>query len=149
MPQVATAMGKANFLVLGVTNNPGLAKPTALARVARLLADRGVNIEAFASNPAGFRLLVSDTARAAASLRSAGFDPEVEECVELFVPNLPGELARVGERLDKAAVGIQDAFGVSSPTGARLFLRPDRPGAAAAALATVHAPPPIAPHRTA
>jgi hypothetical protein len=106
-------------------------KPGTFGRVARCLADNKLNIEAYAIDAGGIRLLTNDSARTSTCLLGKGFRPQTVECFEIRVPDRPGELGRIGEELGKANINIVSSFGVAAGGSGRIFLRVDAPEKAA------------------
>lgn len=94
---------------------PCINQPGELARIARTLAAKKVNITAIAGEGLGeagvVRLVVSDPAKAAAALRRAGFRVHVSPVVAVPMPNRPGELAKVCRKLAAKKVNIQSVYG--------------------------------------
>jgi hypothetical protein len=102
MPQITQ-------LVLDLENKPG-----ALARVARVLAHAGVNIDGLcapeATGRAKVRLLVSNLEHAEAALKAAGMAHTREPAIALVMDNRPGALAEATEKLAGAGVNIVCAY---------------------------------------
>lgn len=104
-------------------------KPGTLARVARLVADAKINIEAIDSEVLGewgyVRVYTTDPDKTTQALKKGGFTPTTTELLEIVLPNKPGELARVTEALAKANVNIESCFGSAgnSPTEGRIYLK--------------------------
>lgn len=100
-------------------------KPGVLAKVARTLADAGVNITAVnTSDAAGrgrIRLLVSDAARARDALKAARYRVAEERALVLALDNRPGALAGVAEKLGQARINIKTAYATAAE-GARATL---------------------------
>jgi hypothetical protein len=90
-------------------NRPGM-----LAQVADALGAKKVNIRAFmasAMDGRGFlRLVVDRPAVAKKVFAQHGWKTSAEELVEVTVPDRPGALARVAERLGAAGVNIEYAY---------------------------------------
>lgn len=97
------------MLSLEVEDSPGQ-----LGRVARLLAEGGINIELVNAQGGTLLLIVDDVGAAIDLLRAGGHRPTIEECLEVGLPNLPGELAALGEALGAAGVNIVGVFGGTS-----------------------------------
>lgn len=108
-------MPKITQLVLSLESKPGV-----LAKVARTLADAGVNIEALsAPETAGrgkIRMVVSDPERAKEALRGAKYRPTEEAALSVTLENQPGALAAVAEKLAGAKVNIKSIY--ATTTGA-------------------------------
>ena len=109
-------MAKVKQITVWVESTPGQ-----MARIARALADAGVNITAFsATSVAGespLRLQVSSPARARKALENLGVRITVEEVLRLTLPDKPGVLAEVGDRLGSAGINVDYAFGTISASG--------------------------------
>ncbi len=103
-------------------------EPGVLGRVARLLADGGVNIDVVSAHQGTLLLVVDQLTLAVQALRAAGFSPVVEDALEVGLPNWPGELAALGEALGKAGVNILSVFGSTSE--GRMHVRVDNAEAA-------------------
>jgi len=109
-------MPKITQLTLALESKPGV-----LAKVARTLADAGVNVTAFStSDSAGrgrIRMIVSDPARAKEALTAAKFRVGEEPAVQLSLDNRPGALASVAEKLGQAKMNIKCAYATTSESG--------------------------------
>ncbi len=85
-----------------------------LARVARVLSDKGVNIEGLcapqAAGRAKIRLLVSNLEQAESALKAAGIASAREAGIALAMENRPGALAEAAEKLAQAGVNIECAY---------------------------------------
>lgn len=96
-------------LALFLDNRPGT-----LARTCQALAKAGVNITAISISDtvdhAVVRFIVSDVAKATAALEQLHVPVQQRDVVVLDVPNRPGELARVAERLTEAGINIEYAY---------------------------------------
>lgn len=96
-------------------------KPGTLARISSALAARRINIIAFSISDAVdhgvLRMVVSNPIQAAHILGDGGMMVLESDVVALDLPNETGALARVAERLSKARVNIEYAYG--STSGAR------------------------------
>ena len=104
-----------------------------LGRLARVLAEGGVNIDVVSAHGGTLLLVVDDVAQALDRLRAAGHKPGVEEVLEVGLPNWPGELASLGEALGAAGVNITSVFG--STSDGRMYVRVDHPAKAKPVLA--------------
>ncbi len=86
-----------------------------LGRIAKALGDAKVNITAFSATTAGgespIRLHVSSPAKARKALQRLGIRVTEEEVLRITLPDKPGVLGTLGERLGKAKVNIEYAFG--------------------------------------
>lgn len=102
--------------------------PGKLGEVARLLADAGVNIQVVSAHGGTLLLVVDDLALAVERLRGAGHAVEVEDALDVGLPNWPGELASLGEALGQAGINILAVFG--STAEGRMHVRVDKPALA-------------------
>lgn len=110
-------------LTLNIADTPG-----SLGRTARVLSTAGINIDAFQADGGTCRFIVADGPKASAALRKAGIPCQANDCLEVRLPNQPGQLASLGEALGKAGVNIQSSFGATGD--GRVFLQVDKPAAA-------------------
>jgi hypothetical protein len=96
-------------------------KPGVLARLARTLADAGVNITALsAQDTAGrgrIRLLVSDPARGKEALTAARYRVSEEPAIALTLDDRPGALAGVAEKLGQARINIKTIYATTAGGG--------------------------------
>jgi hypothetical protein len=100
-------------------------RPSALGKVCRALADRGVNILALQSFPIGgksvTRFIVDNPSTAKAALVSEGLTYVEVEIVHAKIAHRPGEIARVASRLGEASININYAYcGLEPGTNAPL-----------------------------
>jgi hypothetical protein len=102
-------MAKTTQLTLSLESKPGV-----LAKVARTLADAGINITGLhTSDAAGrgkIRLLVTDPARAKEALAAAKYRVSEEPALLLTLDNRPGALAGVAEKLAQAKINVKCAY---------------------------------------
>ena len=104
-------------------------KPGTLAQVSGALAARGINIVAFSISDAVdhgvLRMVVSDPVQAAHLLGEGGMMVVESDVVALDMPNKPGALGRVAEKLSRARVNIEYAYGTTGGTKgkARVILK--------------------------
>ena len=89
-------------------------RPGVLAKVARALADAGVNITAMCASEstgrAKLRLVVSDPGRAKQALAAARIRCGEEPALLLSVEDRPGTLATLAARLAAARINIKCAY---------------------------------------
>ncbi len=89
-------------------------RPGMLGEVADALGERKVSIRAFMAavmDGRGFvRLVVDKPAAARKVFRAHGWDTTEEEIVEVTIPDRPGALGRVAERLGQAGLNIQYGY---------------------------------------
>lgn len=107
-------------------------RPGSLARIAELLADAGINIEALAAwgldGEGVVRLIVDDADRARRTLDEAGLGFEEHRVLATSLPNRPGELAKVCRQLADADVNIDALYILRAGTaGVDLALSVDEP----------------------
>jgi hypothetical protein len=99
-------MPKATQLAVSLESRPGV-----LAKLARTLADAGVNITALCAPEAPgrgkIRLLVGDLPRAKDALKAAKYRVGEEGAVTIVLENRPGTLAGMAERLAQARINIK------------------------------------------
>jgi len=104
-------------------------KPGTLARLAKALGEKGVNIEGFMIHESVdhgvVRMVTSDPRKAAHVLGEGGLLTLEAEVLRVPLPNRPGALAEVAERLASARVNVDYAYGTVGPSGkdAALVLR--------------------------
>lgn len=97
-------------------------EPGALARMTQHLQDSDVNLKGFVVDPAGMQLLVQDEEPLARALDHLGLLYRSTPVQEILLEDRPGALAEVCSRLADERIGIVTAFGVSTGSGARLYL---------------------------
>ncbi len=102
-------MGKTKQVSVWVESTPGQ-----LAKISRALAKARIDITAFTAYGTGgespIRMHVSSPAKAKKVLRSLDFRVTEEDVLRLTLPDKPGKLAEVGERLAKAHINIDYAY---------------------------------------
>ncbi len=111
------------FFALDVPDQPGT-----LGDVAGKLHQAQVNIEAFAVDRTGIRILTNDPEAARGCLDGHGIHYEAHDVIEIELPNRPGELARIAQALGRHGVNIVTSFG-SASTGAdtgKIFIGVDQ-----------------------
>ena len=83
-------------------------RPGELARVVQTLSRSGVNIEGFAEVDGAVHVLARDPNAARAALRAGGYRIEGEvEVLVLPMPDRPGELSMIMQRLADASVNLR------------------------------------------
>jgi hypothetical protein len=102
-------------------------EPGTLGQICRTLADRGVNILAFHSQPLGrrsqVRLVVDDPKAAASVLDKEKLEYTEVPIAHVNLPHRPGELARAASKLGEANININYAYcGVDATTNEPLFI---------------------------
>ena len=97
--------------------------------VARILADNGINMQAFSmAETADFgllRLIVPDVDRAVEVLRAENIAVMVTDVLCLNCPNVPGSLSTVLERLASNNVFIEYMYAYSDGDSANVIIRPN------------------------
>ncbi|HUU13251.1 MAG TPA: ACT domain-containing protein [Terriglobia bacterium] len=103
-------MAKSKQITVWVESAPGQ-----LGRIAKALGDAKVNITGFSACTMGgespIRLQVNSPAKAKKVLQGLGLRITEEEVLRLTLPDKPGVLGSVGERLGQANVNVEYAFG--------------------------------------
>ncbi len=102
--------------------------------VARILADNGINMQAFSmAETADFgllRLIVQDVDKAVEVLRAASFAVMVTDVLCINCPNVPGALSVVLEKLAAENIFIEYMYAFSDGDSANIVIRPDNVEAA-------------------
>ncbi|HEY6098572.1 MAG TPA: ACT domain-containing protein [Anaeromyxobacter sp.] len=102
-------MPRAKQISAWVDDRPGM-----LGQIADSLGEKGISIRAFmaaAMDGKGFvRLVVDRPAAAKKVLAAHGWKTTEDEVVEVTVPDRPGALGAVADRLGRAGVNIQHAY---------------------------------------
>ena len=97
--------------------------------VARVLADNGINMQAFSmAETADFgllRLIVPDVDKAVEVLRSADIAVMVTDVLCVSCPNVPGSLSAILERLASNDVFIEYMYAFSDGETANVIIRPN------------------------
>ena len=97
--------------------------------VARVLADNGINMQAFSmAETADFgllRLIVPDVDKAVEVLRSADIAVMVTDVLCVSCPNVPGSLSAVLEKLASNNVFIEYMYAFSDGDSANVIIRPN------------------------
>jgi hypothetical protein len=101
-----------NAFIVDMTNKPG-----EVARLAEAIAQKGINIEAFAGSTAGGAgsvvLLTNDEAGTRRAIADGGFRARELEIVTASLEHTPGSLAAATRKLADAGINIEAAL----PTG--------------------------------
>ncbi len=102
--------------------------------VARILADNGINMQAFSmAETADFgllRLIVPDVDKAVEVLRAADIAVMVTDVLCMSCPNVPGALSDVLEKLAANNIFIEYMYAFSDGESANVIIRPDNVEAA-------------------
>lgn len=98
-------------------------KPSVLARVCQQLANDKVNIVAMsmmdATEHGVLRVVAEDTARARASLHTVDVPTAETQVLLATLPNRPGALADVVERLSTSHIGVNYAYCTTGAPGGK------------------------------
>ena len=101
-----------NAFVVDLTNKPG-----EVARLTEAIAQKGINIEAFAGTTVGGAgsvvLMTNDEAGTRSAISDAGFRARELELVTASLEHAPGSLAAATRKLADAGINIEAAL----PTG--------------------------------
>jgi len=128
-------MRRAKQISAWVEDRPGM-----LGKVADALGEKKIQIRAFMAaklDGRGFvRLVVDRPAAARKVFRSHGWETTEDELLEETVPDRPGALGRIAERLGEAGINIQYAYVGTARSTSRvnLYLAVADPAAALQAL---------------
>jgi hypothetical protein len=102
-------MPKVKQLSAWVEDRPGV-----LGQLGDALAEKGVNIRAFMAasmDGRGFvRLVVDKPAAAKRIFKKHGWETTEDDVVEVTLPDTPGALGAVAERLGSAGINVQYAY---------------------------------------
>lgn len=97
--------------------------------VARILADNGINMQAFSmAETADFgllRLIVPDVDKAVEVLRAADIAVMITDVLCLNCPNVPGALSSVLEKLAANNIFIEYMYAYSDGDSANVIIRPN------------------------
>ena len=112
-------------LVVTAENKVGI-----LAKMSKMLADHGINIEGVAgytaeNNQAKIMIVAEDTLRAKEALQKAGYNNMKEnEVVVVDLENSPGALKSITAKLAAESIDIRYMYGTACPSGcpARIIL---------------------------
>jgi hypothetical protein len=89
-------------------------RPGTLGKLADALGEKGITIRAFMAasmDGRGFvRLVVDRPAVAKKVLAAHGWDATEDEVVEVTVPDRPGAVGKVADRLGEAGINVQYAY---------------------------------------
>jgi hypothetical protein len=102
-------------------------EPGTLGKICRTLADRGVNILAFQSQPLGRRsqikLVVDDPKAAESVLDKEKLEYTAEQVAHVKLPHRPGELARAASKLGEANININYGYcGIDAKTNEPMLI---------------------------
>ncbi len=98
--------------------------PGVIGRIARALGEAKINITAFTAYGTGgespIRMQVSNPAKAKKILQDLGFRTTEEEVLRITVPDKPGMLGEIGDRLGKAHVNADYAYATVAKGGKKV-----------------------------
>lgn len=115
-------------------------KPNQLTGVMKLIKETGINIRALSladtSDFGILRIIVNDTDKAIAALKSGGYAVTVTEILAISIPDAPGQLSRVLDILGGENVNLEYlyAFTGASDKAVSFVIRVDDNNAASEAL---------------
>lgn len=117
----------------------------ALARLARTLAEAGVNISGFVANRGGVQVLTRDSANAERALRESAYHFRSVPVREVTLEGRTGSLANLSERLAWDWTSIDTGIGLTTGRTARVFLQVhEQPGVPATPMTPAKEAPPAA-----
>jgi len=90
-------------------------KPGALAKLCDALGEQRVNITALMVVEGRARIMVDDSERASRVLESMGISYTSAEVISLEIPNKPGAVADVADRMAREGINIDYAFASTVP----------------------------------
>ena len=128
-------MARAKQISAWVEDRPGM-----LGRVADALGEKGISIRAFMATTMGgkgfVRVVVDRPAAARRIFAKHGWKTTEDEVVEVTVPDRPGALGAVADRLGEAGINILYAYVGTARAASKvnLYLAVSDPKAAARAL---------------
>ena len=102
-------------------------KPGVLARLCKSFSEQEINILGLSVSDtvdhAVVRLITSNPKKASDVLESAGVLVVETEVLALNLPDKPGELASLAQKLSRAKINIEYAYGTTEAAGGTLILR--------------------------
>jgi hypothetical protein len=114
-------MPKAKQISAWVSDRPGM-----LGQVADALGEKGISIRAFMAavmDGRGFiRVVVDRPAAAKRIFARHGWETAEDEIVEVTVPDRPGALGQIADRLGAAGINIQYAYVGTAKSASRVNL---------------------------
>lgn len=104
------------------------------AKIARLLGDNGINMQAFTVSETedfGIARIITPTEqtdRAMALLKANSYAVSVNQVLYIKCDNVPGSMANIMEKLAAAGISVEYmyAFSDSKSSVSRVVIRPDR-----------------------
>lgn len=101
-------------------------KPGELSRICKTLAEADINIATLSlADTADFgivRMIVDDHVRGCEILRGAGFAVRETDVVMVTVPDCPGGMAALTEKLDRAGADIEYSYAYALGQGEKAIL---------------------------
>jgi len=85
-------------------------KPGELAKLCEALREQNVNITAMMVVEGNARIIVDNSVRAGAVLDNMGISYTMAEVISLEIPNTPGAVAEIADKMAKAGINIDYAF---------------------------------------
>lgn len=105
--------------MLEIGNEPGT-----LGRLAQMLGKEEINIVGFAAvatdSTGQLHLVTDDPKQALETLEESGYVPRTREAIVVTLPNRPGQLGRVANRLGTEGINIDASFVTGSIDGEQL-----------------------------
>jgi hypothetical protein len=102
-------------------------KPGVLARLCETFADHKINIQGLCVSDtvdhAVVRMITNNPDKARTVLEDAAVLVVETEVLVLNLPDRPGQMAAMAEKLSKAKVNIEYAYGTTGTAGAKLVVR--------------------------
>jgi len=102
-------------------------RPGVLARLCETFADHKINIQGLCISDtvdhAVVRMITSAPDKARAILEDAAVLVVETDVLALTLPDRPGQLAAMSEKLSKAKINIEYAYGTTGVAGAKLVVR--------------------------
>jgi hypothetical protein len=112
--------------VVVVPNQPGV-----LRHLTQLLSQEGVNIDSLLTETFGdvasYRFLLEKENGLRRTLEDAGFHVVNDKVFRLDLPNRPGELDQLAQKLSEQGIGIRYLYGTSHGRTTKVILAVDRP----------------------
>jgi hypothetical protein len=109
---------KRKELMIETSNRIGV-----MARIAALMAENDVNIDAFSAHSSGenaiVNLLTDNNEKARLALEGRGYKIEEREVIILILWNRPGALSKVAGKIRDSGINILSIYGTASADGVR------------------------------
>lgn len=104
--------------------------PGAMAGVMAVLRDETIPFHAFTLDSGHVHILTREGYDAEAALRRNGYNAVVMEMQEVPVPDEPGVLADLFDKLAEKSINVKASFGTGDGTRGRIYIRVDEVEAA-------------------